>query len=34
MSQCYLENSQWNFEPINIERENKDLQLPLFDLPT
>lgn len=32
MSQCYLENGQWKFEPINIERENKDFQLHLFDI--
>ena len=30
MSQCFLENGKWNFEPMEIERDEKDYQLPLL----
>jgi hypothetical protein len=30
MSQSYLENGKWNFEPIEIERDEKNYQLPLM----
>ena len=33
MSQCYLENRNWKYEPIVMERENKEIQLafPFFE---